>query len=240
MASERAKLQLENDAAKVAGLDPSTPLTIGRAPGNRLCLADATGVSEHHAVVRFSGSHGWVVCDWQSSDGTYLEGRRIQRCRPLADGDRIQLGQRGPVLRFTLQASPPQTAPPPTAAPTTANRAGPDRPTIDFDGNALALSSIQTARVTSTPRHPHIFSWWLLLCLGGLLLLPFPLLFWLLQIGALAGWILLGSRKEHTLRVVLQDGHALSHRFANRSTALSHCNGIRRAIGQSPQTSAAP
>ena len=72
--------------------------------------------------------------------------------------------------------------------------------------------------------------------LYGLLLLPFPLLFWPLELGALAGWILLGSRKSHTLLVVQHDGQAQRRAFANRVTALAHRNGIRKAIGQSLET----
>jgi hypothetical protein len=51
-------------------------------------------------------------------------------------------------------------------------------------------------------------------------------------VGALAGWLLLGSRKEHNLVLVLRDGRALRHGFANRRTAVAHRNGIRQAIGQ--------
>jgi hypothetical protein len=80
--------------------------------------------------------------------------------------------------------------------------------------------------------HPHIFSWWLLGCLGGLLLLPFPWLFWPLELGALACWIVLGSRKAHRLVLELKDGRAMRHSFQNRRTALVHRNGIRKAIGQ--------
>jgi hypothetical protein len=204
----------------VAPLDAATPLTIGKAKGNRLCLASSSGVSDHHAVVRHSRSHGWVVCDWQSQDGTYLEGQQIHQCRPVADGDEIQLGRQGPVLVFQLTAPKPATrqAPSPTAR------------SIDFEGCTLAVDQIRSAVVRSQPLYPHIFSWWLLLCLGGLLLLPFPLLFWPLEIAALVGWILLGSRKQHTLVVVLRDGQAMRHSFANRLTALAHRNGIRKAI----------
>ena len=95
----------------------------------------------------------------------------------------------------------------------------------------MEVASIRAAMVLSEPQHPHIFSWWLLFCLGGLLLLPFPLVFWPLQTAALALWILLGSRKDHTLVVELRDGRAWRHRFANRRTALAHRNGIRKAIG---------
>ena len=48
----------------------------------------------------------------------------------------------------------------------------------------------------------------------------------------LAAWILLGSRQQHQLVLVLRDGRALRHGFANRRTALAHRNGIRKAIGQ--------
>jgi hypothetical protein len=71
-----------------------------------------------------------------------------------------------------------------------------------------------------------------LIALGALVVLPWPSLFWSLQIVALAGWIVLGSRKEHVLVVTLHDGMAVRHCFANRVTALGHRNGIRKAIGQ--------
>ena len=260
MSPAHARLVLTSDPSRVAQLAPDQPLTIGRAAGNRLCLSSATAVSEHHAVVRFSAGKGWLVCDWQSRDGTFLQGQRVQQCRLLSDGDAIQLGQAGPVLRFeltgTAAAIRPGVAAPasggqrppsrssgqsrrsadsratPASSPTAAAPGG----TLDFAGERLALTAIRSATVLSQPHHPHIFSWWLLLCLGGLLVLPFPLMFWLLQLLALTGWILLGSRKQHQLLVVLQDGRALRHGFANQRTALAHRNGIRRAIGQSLET----
>lgn len=221
MSAPTAKLLLAADRRKVAPLDPAEPLTIGRAATNRLCLANQEGVSDHHAVVRFSRSQGWLVCDWQSSDGTFLEGRQVHQCRRLDDGDEIRLGRSGPVLVFKCAVTP-------------ARPSSPAPQSISVGNKQVAVAEIRTASVQSEPQHPHIFSWWLLLCLGGLLLLPFPLLFWPLQAGALAGWILLGSRKQHKLTLVLRDGRALRHGFANRRTALAHRNGIRQAIGQDP------
>jgi len=235
MSAAPARLVLASNRRRVAPLDAATPLTIGRAAGNGLCLASAAEVSDHHALVRYSYSHGWLVCDWQSRDGTFLEGQRLQHCRRLEDGDEIQLGPGGPVLRFELQvtASPPAAAPAAAPQPATPIPTPARAPTsVEVDGQSVAVATIRSAAVQSLPQHPHIFSWWLLLCLGGLLLLPFPLLFWPLQLAALAGWILLGSRKNHTLVVELRDGRALRHSFANRRTALAHRNGIRKAIGQ--------
>lgn len=226
-----AQLVLATDRRKVAPLDPDQPLTIGTAAANKLCLASAEGVSTHHAVVRFSRRSGWVVCDWESRYGTFLEGHRVRQCRPLRDGDGIQLGLQGPVLLFKLlkAAEAPK-------APTQARQAHAAQSPrmVDFQGQNVVLKEILTASVQSLPHHPHIFSWWLLMCLGGLLLLPFPMLFWPLQIGALATSILLGSRNDHSLVLVLRNGHALRHNFANRRTALAHRNGIRQAIGEGP------
>lgn len=227
MSTPAARLVLAADRRKVAPLDPAKPLTIGRAASNSLCLANQEGVSEHHAVVRFSRSQGWLVCNWQSDDGTFLEGRQVHQCKRLEHGDEIRLGRSGPVLVFESAAAVEAAAPPAPAA------AAPPR-SISVGEQQVAVADIRSAAVQSLPLHPHIFSWWLLLCLGGLLLLPFPLVFWPLQAGALAGWILLGSRKQHALVLVLRDGRAVRHGFANRRTALAHRNGIRQAIGQDP------
>jgi hypothetical protein len=237
MSGPMAQLVLASDRRKTARLDQGQPLTIGRATANRLCLASHDGVSDHHAVVRYSRSQGWLICDWQSRDGTYLEGQRVRQCRRLEDGDEIRLGVQGPLLIFDMQTSTaPQPAPPaPTPAPAPA--AAPRASTVEVGNQSVAVDAIRSVAVQSLPQHPHIFSWWLLLCLGGLLLLPFPLLFWPLQTFALALWILLGSRQQHRLVLVLRDGRAVRHDFVNRRTALAHRNGIRRSIGQDPRQS---
>jgi hypothetical protein len=199
-----------------------------------------------------------VVCDLGSANGTYLEGARLRDCRPLSDGDEIRLGQRGPVLQFRVGTDPDpagstaastaapavparaSAAPPARGAPTAPAVARIRAGALDFDGRSLPLDRIRSAYVRSRRRHPQAFSWWLLLCLGGLLLLPFPWLFWPLQVGALAGWIVLGSRWEHLLEVTLQDGMAYRHRFDSLGTALAHRNGIRKAIGSGATAGARP
>ena len=225
MSAPKAQLVLASDRRRIAVLDPSEPLTIGRASGNKLTLTSLEGVSDHHAVVRHSRQQGWLVCDWQSEDGTFLEGQQVRQCRRLDDGDEIRLGSRGPVLVFQLAERKAQ----PPSAP--ARSAG----SIEIGEQRVPVGMIRACNVQSLPMHPHIFSWWLLGCLGGLLLLPFPWLFWPLELGALACWIVLGSRKAHRLVLELQDGRAMRHSFQNRRTALVHRNGIRKAIGQELQ-----
>jgi hypothetical protein len=274
--SGEARLVLLSDPSKVAPLHPARPHTIGREANNLLSMPTSEAVAPHHAVVRFSRSHGWLVCDWGSPQGTWLEGQRIRHCRPLGDGDHIQLGPEGPVLVFQLQpaaparvgaahtpatasgraahaaaaAVPPSPARPAVAAPAAVRAAaGPATgraggaasrsqvpqasAPLRFAGREIPLAQIRSAHVQSRARYPHSFSWWVLVSLGGLVLLPWPFLFWPLEIGALVAWILLGSRKEHVLIVTLRDGMAHRHSFANKITALSHRNGIRGVIGQS-------
>ncbi len=170
--------------------------------------------------------------DLGSANGTFLEGARITEPQPLRHGQTIRLGRRGPELLFQQPAPPPPAAPAPAAPAVTAPIAAPTD-TVTIGEERLALQRIRSVDVRSLARHPHIFSWWVLTCLGGLLLLPFPLIFWPLQVGALVGAVLLGSRKEHELVVVLRDGQARRRGFGNRVTALSHRNGIRRALGHS-------
>ena len=239
--SAHPRLELRDDPGRRVPLDPRAPLSIGRDPACGLCLRDGEGVSRRHALVRVSRTRPdqWLLCDLDSANGTFLEGARLRDCRALSDGDEIRLGQRGPVLLFRAAARPMAGAraePRPDARRVSAPAAaGPAPPAaagqLDFDGRSLPVTRIRSAYVRSRRRHPHAFSWWLLLCLGGLLLLPFPWLFWPLQVGALAAWILLGSRWEHLLEVTLQDGLAYRHRFDSLATALAHRNGIRRAMG---------
>jgi hypothetical protein len=240
------RLQLRHDASKVVALDRSKPLTIGRDRSNRLCLASFSGVADHHAVVRHSRTHGWLVCDWGSREGTFLEGRRLRHCRPLEDGDEIQIGSDGPVLVFqsagreeswgSSATHPSAPAPGPAVASPAPPGLKPGASVAEVQGRPIPLAQIRAVHLRSDPRYPHSFSWWALVCLGGLLLLPLPWLFLILEIGALAAWIVLGSRQDHTLVITLHDGMAYRHRFASRSTALAHRDGLRRAIGQSPQS----
>jgi hypothetical protein len=244
---------LDRSAAAVS-LDRSIPLTIGRDPANRLCLAQEPGLSRHHAELRPGGAGQWLVCDLGSSNGTYVEGERLSGCRLLAPGDRIRLGRKGPWLQFLPGEPAARAGAPPAAAAVSPSRetlaarlppapsAAPEpvspavlAGTIKVAGRALRLDQIRAVEVRSEALHPHGFSWWVLACLGGLLLLPFPLIFWPWQAAALALALRLGRRQEHILLLTLRDGRAHRHRFADRPAALAHRKGVRRALGQDPE-----
>lgn len=67
------------------------PVTrIGRNPDNDVVIANDKRVSKYHAEIRREDG-SYVVVDLQSTNGTMVNGRRINRHR-LADGDVIRIG----------------------------------------------------------------------------------------------------------------------------------------------------
>lgn len=83
------QLLRDDEVAMVHRVD-ERPAHIGRASGNDLILNDPT-VSEHHAVFWHRNGHSWVR-DLDSSNGTFVNGKRISAAVELADGDAIAIG----------------------------------------------------------------------------------------------------------------------------------------------------
>lgn len=65
-----------------------TPFSVGRRPGCGLQLNHRT-VSGHHADLNLDRAQLWVV-DRQSTNGTYVNGRRISEPTPLREEDLLQ------------------------------------------------------------------------------------------------------------------------------------------------------
>jgi hypothetical protein len=75
----------------------SAPLTVGRGEQNDVGLAADDFASAEHARFEPRRDGVWVV-DVGSTNGTYVNGSRIQRARKLASGDVVRIGQTD--LRF--------------------------------------------------------------------------------------------------------------------------------------------
>jgi pSer/pThr/pTyr-binding forkhead associated (FHA) protein len=87
------------EAGSSLALDAVT--TLGRDVNNSLVVEDEF-VSAEHAVLSFRG-RVWFLEDRGSTNGTYLNGQRVQDAVPLGYGDEIGLG--GVRLRLERSAS---------------------------------------------------------------------------------------------------------------------------------------
>lgn len=102
--------------ARLVPLDGSAPAdldrdqtAIGTAADNHVILA-ATTVSRHHAILARNGRE-YRVIDLNSTNGTLVNGRRIDRSAIVRSGDEIRFGS----ARFVLRDHPDTLAIPPPA-----------------------------------------------------------------------------------------------------------------------------
>jgi pSer/pThr/pTyr-binding forkhead associated (FHA) protein/S1-C subfamily serine protease len=72
--------------------------------------ANDTIVSRIHAELTVGATGGLVVRDAESKNGTYLNGEHISKPMPIRLGDKIMLGQGGPVLLVEGMGTAPQRA----------------------------------------------------------------------------------------------------------------------------------
>lgn len=76
-------------------------LVVGRHPerAQLVVMSDPQVSAVHCRIERSPAADGWTVVDLQSTNGTFVDGNRVDRC-PLADGARLVLGET--VLKFTF------------------------------------------------------------------------------------------------------------------------------------------
>lgn len=82
---------LDERGAKLGTHKLAGTLQIGRAPSCQIRLSD-TYISNLHARIADSGG-AWVVEDMGSTNGTYLNQRRVTGPTEIAPGDRIRVGK---------------------------------------------------------------------------------------------------------------------------------------------------
>lgn len=79
------------DGKKLGTYRLSEPLEIGRSEGSQIRLDD-TYVSTTHARL-FPRNGSWYVEDLGSTNGTYLNGARLEHPRRLTQGDVVRIGE---------------------------------------------------------------------------------------------------------------------------------------------------
>ena len=89
-------------------------MRIGRSEDSEITLADAQA-SRHHAAISPEPG-GFTIQDLNSSNGTFVNGKRLDAPRLLKDGDRLRLANT--VLAFRWESPPLAQAPPAPALAT--------------------------------------------------------------------------------------------------------------------------
>ena len=84
----------------------------------------------------------WQVCDLNSANGTFVNGQRLRGCQILQTGDRIMLGQDGPIFVFEIQTEVPPVVqkPPVVRSPSTVQKPSAQLPPAQSAGLAKAPS----------------------------------------------------------------------------------------------------
>ncbi len=70
---------------------PQLLWTIGRAGSNGICIGDQY-ISRRHAAIQYVKGKGFILIDFNSTNGSYVNGERIYQPREIQDGDSIRLG----------------------------------------------------------------------------------------------------------------------------------------------------
>jgi hypothetical protein len=98
-------------------LTASTPVVLGRGATATIDLGDGA-VSRRHCELR-PGTHGWVVEDLESANGTRVNGRPLTAPVLLRPGDELELAG---CVRFVAEAFDPATSPAPETSRTPATQ----------------------------------------------------------------------------------------------------------------------
>lgn len=88
-------------------LSLDAPITLGRSLEANIPLPDAS-VSRSHASIMAQADGSIAIRDLNSSNGIYVNDRRIENIAPLRDGAKVQIGE----LFFKLALSPNPDVPP--------------------------------------------------------------------------------------------------------------------------------
>jgi len=96
---------LERDGASTVPVLGSC--SIGRAPGNQLVLDDEK-TSRKHALIHRQGEHEYWLVDLGSSNGSYVDGRRVSQPMVLRDGAVIRVGTS--TFRFRQSTGTPNSS----------------------------------------------------------------------------------------------------------------------------------
>lgn len=148
--AEPAHLDLiDPDTRNVKRIELNREVTrLGRDPEGEVVIdAAAAVVSRRHAEIKKTGEQ-FFISDLKSFNGTLVAGKRITETVQLFDGDEIQLGAGGPLLRL-IDPAHPASGQRPLGAPTPSQQAIPSA-----FGQIAAMARRETIVSTGTGSLP--------------------------------------------------------------------------------------
>lgn len=150
------------------------PLVLGRDPRNSIVI-DHPQVSRRHARLIQRGDT-WIIEDLDSTNGTFVNDRRLVGPHPLTTGDIVGLGE-AVLLTFqegepTSDASPEETVTPPASRPTPPrDHQAPARRPTSFDPMESASPYPSVGPQTGPEGRPGRDRMWIWLAVGVVILL---------------------------------------------------------------------
>jgi len=105
--AEKLRLKVVDGNAAGTLIEVEDELVIGREADGHGALASDVEISRRHARIAGEADGSFVIEDLESTNGTYLNGRRLQGTATLQTGDRIEVGASALVVQFSnLQPTP--------------------------------------------------------------------------------------------------------------------------------------
>lgn len=123
-------------------------VTIGRVQGNDIILPKGNVSKRHSRIVLKDGRH--IVVDLKSTNGTYVNGRKITSPLVIKGGDKIYIGDFILMLEETAQEEIGEPSPPPAAVMPVATAQGIGRPATA--AQPVPFGSQANAPITAIPR----------------------------------------------------------------------------------------
>lgn len=140
-APEKLRLKVVEGNAAGTVIEVGDGLMIGRQAEGDGALGNDIEISRQHARVERQPDGRYVVEDLESTNGTFVNGRRIERPAFLDTGDRIELGASALVVQLSANA----LSPTPPARDTVAGRP------VDPDSAAAAPGEAPEVAADAAP-----------------------------------------------------------------------------------------
>jgi pSer/pThr/pTyr-binding forkhead associated (FHA) protein len=125
------RLRVTGGNAQGTEIEVADEFLIGRQAEGAGTLGDDIEISRRHARISRS-AHGCVIEDLGSTNGTFVNGRKITGPEPLSVGDTVQVGDTTLVVQF-------EVTPPPTETPveTSPSAVAPAAPPVETSPSAV-------------------------------------------------------------------------------------------------------